>query len=69
MTTDFMSKVTTKKCMHCGYLGELNVPNAGLARYNSGALVQDAFPDLTAPEREQIVSGTHPECWEEMFCE
>jgi hypothetical protein len=31
--------------------------------------VQDAFPYLSAGEREQIMTGTHPECWEKMFPE
>jgi hypothetical protein len=31
-----------------------------------GALIQDAFPDLDKTLREQIVSGTHPACWEIM---
>jgi len=37
------------------------------ARYLNGANAQDAFPDLLAPIREQIISGTHPECWNEIF--
>jgi hypothetical protein len=38
-----------------------------MARYLNGAYAQDAFPDLLAPIREQIISGTHPECWNEIF--
>ena len=36
-------------------------------RYEQGWLVQDAFPFLAMELREQITSGTHPKCWEEMF--
>jgi hypothetical protein len=32
-------------------------------RYLNGATAEDAFSDLLAPIREQIISGTHPECW------
>jgi len=31
--------------------------------------IQDAFPYLSTGEREQIMTGTHPECWEKMFPE
>lgn len=29
--------------------------------------IQYAFPTLTADEREQIISGTHPKCFDEAF--
>ncbi len=38
-----------------------------MERYLNGANAQDAFPDLLAPIREQIISGTHPQCWDEIF--
>jgi hypothetical protein len=34
---------------------------------NKGMLIQDVFPDLDADEREFMISGTHPVCWDEMF--
>jgi hypothetical protein len=67
MRTEFYSVVETPRCVHCGYKGEVEVPNSGLARRSAGALIQDAFPDLSRGLREQLVSGTHPECWAEMF--
>jgi hypothetical protein len=59
--------VETKKCFHCGETGELRVSSEGLSLRNAGAYIQDAFPELSAPLREQMISGTHPECWDEMF--
>ena len=67
MTTTFYSKIETRRCSHCGYKGEIEVPNAGLFKRNSGALIQEAFPDLSKELREQLMTGTHPECWAEMF--
>jgi hypothetical protein len=32
-----------------------------------GAYVQDAFPTLSAEEREFLISGTTPEAWAKMF--
>ena len=30
-------------------------------------LAQQAFPELPTEIREQLISGTHPKCWDEMF--
>ena len=64
MTTTF---IETRRCFHCGEHGYLELPTEGVARYEAGALIQNAFPELSAPLREQIISGTHPKCWDEMF--
>lgn len=61
--------ITTKKCVRCREGGTLIVWEDDYKRYVNGALIQDAFPDLVAPVREQIVTGTHPECWTELFGE
>jgi hypothetical protein len=37
--------------------------------WNSGALIQEAFPELTADEREFILSGITKEEWKELFGE
>lgn len=57
----------TKKCLHCGKSGFINVDEDELFDYLKGSRAQDAFKNLSAPLREQIISGTHPECWEEMW--
>ena len=59
--------VITKKCMQCGEQGTMTVWDDDYQRYLNGANIQDAFSDLLAPAREQILSGTHPQCWEEIF--
>jgi hypothetical protein len=25
------------------------------------------MPDMPAPQREQLMTGFHPQCWEELF--
>jgi hypothetical protein len=37
--------------------------------WQSGMLIQDAFPMLSADEREFIKTGITPEEWEQMFGE
>ena len=60
-------RLKTRTCIYCGKSGHIDVSYAGFKRYEKGAMAQDAFPDLSADEREQIISGTHPECWNKIF--
>lgn len=59
--------IFTKPCIHCGETGTVAVKFDQLLKYAEGALIQDAFPNMPIQEREQIISGTHPKCWEEMY--
>ena len=62
--------IPTRKCMHCGNAGFVfPVWHEDYARYMNGAKVQDAFPNMPAALREQIKTGIHPECWDEIFPE
>lgn len=66
-----MIKVQTKTCMHCMQDGHVEMTydeyNTGKALYEKGALMQEAFPSLSLEMREQLISGTHPDCWAEMW--
>lgn len=64
-----MIEVTTPRCFHCGDYGTVIVPKSGMEARRKGALIQDAFPNLPAPLREQVMNGTHPECFQEMFAD
>lgn len=66
-----MSTVTvvTRTCRVCGSTGRVAVPVEGLREYVGGALLQDAFPTMPAPVREQVKTGMHPACWTAMFGE
>ena len=48
---------------------DLNVTTEDLVHWESGALAQDAFPKLTADEREFIISGCTPDDWNKLFGE
>lgn len=54
--------IATKQCCVCYETGLLIVSAEGGELYKAGALVQEAFPEMSAPEREQLISGIHPEC-------
>ena len=38
-----------------------------MAAYKDGALTQDAFPDLTADQREYILTGITKDEWDRLF--
>jgi hypothetical protein len=50
----------------CDKEGFVEVSSEGYMARKRGALVQEAFFDLDKSLREQIISGTHPKCWESM---
>ena len=56
----------TPICFMCNKEGFVEVSSEGYMARKKGALVQEAFFDLDKSLREQIVSGTHPKCWESM---
>lgn len=59
--------VITPRCMFCGQQGEVRAPARGVQRWQDGELIQRALPELTAEQREQLINGTHPKCWDEMM--
>jgi len=62
-------KANTANCIGCGHSTQLTLLKSELEMYQKGAYVQDAFPNMSADERELIISGTHPACWNRMFGE
>jgi hypothetical protein len=57
----------TRTCTWCRKPASVEVDADGYKEYLGGAFAQTAFPGLDAGEREIIISGTHPACWEAMF--
>lgn len=54
-------------CPFCGAVHFIDIPLDRLFLWQSGMKVQDAFPDLSADDRERLISGICPDCWEKMF--
>lgn len=46
---------------------EINITEEQLQNWQHGMLIQNAAPNLTADEREFIISGITPEEWEKTF--
>ena len=56
-------------CPFCGAEHSVEVDSAQFEALQNGELIQNAMPDLTPTEREQLISGLCPKCQAEMFRE
>ena len=54
-------------CPFCGHANEVEVNEMDYLDWQDGELAQVAFPYLSADEREMLISGICPTCWDEMF--
>lgn len=54
-------------CPFCGAESVISVFEDDYLAWEQGALVQDAFPYLSADDREMLISGICPTCWEKTF--
>lgn len=54
-------------CVFCNRGWAVEVNQTDLERYEEGTLVQNAFPYLTATERECLISGMCPACQDKIF--
>lgn len=63
-----MSTIITPTCVHCGRTGqvELSTEDADKLMHGTG-LIQNDLPHIDAPTREQLMTGTHPACWDKMM--
>ena len=67
---DDIVSVPTRKCVYCLEEGTVQVIRRDWYEYlweNPRKTVQEHFPYLSRAYREQIISGTHPVCFAEMF--
>lgn len=60
-------KVTTPPCPFCDKTTDIVVDIDSLNRWGRGALIQDAFPEMSIDERELLKTGCHSACWDTMF--
>lgn len=60
-------EVRTKTCCVCNKADVLTLNRQAVESWQAGEYVQTAFPDMSAEERELLISGTHPACWDTLF--
>ena len=62
-----MQEFQTPPCWVCKEPSVMVVVTEMLRRYHAGALIQDAFPNMSAEDRERIKTGIHEACWKTIF--
>jgi len=53
LMSDPMSEMVKWRCPTCLFCGE-----------GEGEFVQNVFPEMSPEDRELLISGTHPACWD-----
>jgi hypothetical protein len=53
--------------MICHKVSQIEVDADAFRFWRGGTHIQTAFPEMSAPERERLKTGTHPKCWDTMF--
>ena len=59
--------VITCICPICGQEEEVPVYAEDYADWENGELIQNAFPYLSANQRERLMTGICPDCWDNLF--
>lgn len=59
--------VATPRCVMCGKYGSVSMDRIEYERWKGGELLQYAAKSLSADEREQVLTGTHPLCWYQLI--
>lgn len=55
------------RCPFCGKKVEVEVEHSQYIEWVQGAMVQDAFPTLSATNREMLLTGMCPKCQDMIF--
>ena len=67
MKVNYKEVCVVTRCPICGRGNEVEVNEMDYLDWQDGVLAQVAFPYLSANEREALISGICPTCWENMF--
>lgn len=67
MKINYKETTIVTACPFCGEANYTEVNDADYWDWKDGELVQNAFPYLSANEREALISGICPWCWEATF--
>jgi hypothetical protein len=69
MNTITLTVTIATTCPECNKQSNITVTRKGYDKYIHGELIQRAFPELNANQKEMIKSGICQECWDIMFAD
>ena len=61
--------IQSPPCPGCQEVKTLEVTAEAYMAWQMGKHIQDAMPELSANDRERLITGYCPECWDELFSE
>jgi hypothetical protein len=65
---DMATIAVETRCPECAGVKVLALDAAAYVAWRRGeTLIQEAFPRLDPPDRERLVTGVCPECWDRIF--
>ena len=67
--TDPLDLQLELECKYCDHEETITVPEADYISWHNGEYIQDAFPYLTAGQRQLMLSNTCDDCWNKFFPE
>ena len=56
-------------CVVCGNGSQVRVDWMKYQMWQGGGLIDRVFPNMSAGQRETMISGTHPYCWTQLMGE
>lgn len=59
--------VRTPVCVVCNNYELISLDREAVVKWEAGGLIQECFPSMSAAEREVLITGTHPACWNLLF--
>ena len=59
--------VKTKTCSVCDEYELWVLDRVAVEKWQEGENIQRAFPNMSIEDREILISGTHPACWDKLF--
>ncbi len=59
--------IVTTHCPECKESDSFPVDVDGIVRWQHGEHIQKALPELTATQREQLMTGICGDCWDKLF--
>ena len=62
LTMETTAIYRTPSCAICGRESLVELPAYLAAALSAGAPAQDVLPEMPRADREQLISGTHPDC-------
>ena len=61
--------VKTKTCTVCGEYEVWSLDRKAVESWQAGEYIEIAFPEMSLEDREVLITGTHPACWDKLFPE